>query len=148
MADLRIQAAMSALIDGTFGCLDAAAETINARLGASVSKGTLSKMMAGQLHWPAVYIWALEDAAGRYPVSNIRAHDRTARAPAPAESLQTLTARAAKEAGEAVAVAIPLCETATPAQLAAALQEVREAREAMAALSATLEARLDQRGGA
>ena len=54
---------MSALIDGTFGCLDAAAETINARLGSSVSKGTLSKILSGQHQWPAVYIWALEDAA-------------------------------------------------------------------------------------
>jgi hypothetical protein len=73
MLDARqVNTAMSALIDGTFGCLDAAAETINARLGSSVSKGTLLKILSGQHQWPAIYIWALEDAAGRYSVSRLR----------------------------------------------------------------------------
>jgi hypothetical protein len=68
-----VNAAMQALIDGTFGCLDAAAETINARLGGTVSKGTLSKRLSGQLGWPVEEVMALEDAAGRHPVTRMLA---------------------------------------------------------------------------
>jgi hypothetical protein len=141
MLDARqVNAAMSALIDGTFGCLDAAAETINARLGSSVSKGTLSKILSGQHQWPAVYIWALEDAAGRYPVSRLRgcgAPSEAARA-----GLRVLDAASAASR-EAISSAVNAAQSGDASGQARAQQEAREAAEAMALLVQSLEAQYD-----
>jgi hypothetical protein len=153
MCDLRTRAAMSALIDSpAFGCQDAAAAAIEARTGDPVAKGTLSKIVAGHLRWPHEYICALEDAAGVYPVSDMRARDvaarRAARHVAAPADIVPLAAAASKEAGEAVAAAIPLCARATPDHLVSALQEAREGAEALRRLAEAIEARLRAGGDA
>lgn len=147
-ADRRVTAAMSALIEGTYGCLDAAAETINARLDETVSKGTLSKYCAGHLHWPASYIFALEDAAGRYPVSRLRARDVAGRMISAPADLYASAGVASKEAGEAIAAALSAGQSADAGDLAEALQEAREAEAAMRRLADAIEARLHARGQA
>lgn len=144
MLDARqINAAMSALIDGTFGCLDAAAETINARLGSSVSKGTLSKILSGQHQWPAVYIWALEDAAGRYPVSRLRGSGAPSEATRAGLRVLDAASAASREAGEAISAAVIAAQSGDASGQARALQEAREAAEAMALLVQSLEAQYD-----
>lgn len=144
MSDLRrtVNAAMQALIDGTFGCLDAAAETINARNGASASKGTLSKRLSGQLGWTIEDVWALEDAAGRYPVSNIRTRQMRGGAKSAAASLYAASGVASKEAGEAISAALQAAQSADAGELAVAIQEATEGEEAMRRLRESLEIRL------
>jgi hypothetical protein len=64
MSDRQIiRAFMGNLIDKVGG-VDAASSVIGARLGADVSKGSISKRQAGHLDWPLVEIVALEDAVG------------------------------------------------------------------------------------
>ena len=121
MPDLRklVNAQMAALIDGTFGCLDAAAETINARTHGHVSKGTLSKRLSGQLGWPVEDVAALEDAAGRYPVSRMLARRMNA--------------------GEAISAALTAAQSAD-GDLTQAIREANEAEAAMRRLREALEA--------
>lgn len=113
---------------------------INARLGSSVSKGTLSKILSGQHQWPAVYIWALEDAAGRYPVSRLRGCG------APSEAarggLRVLDAASAASR-EAISAAVNAAQSGDASGQARAPQEAREAAEAMALLVQSLEAQYD-----
>lgn len=141
MADPRrvVNAAMVALIDGSFGCLDAASETVNARLGGSVGKGTLSKRLSGQLGWPVDEVIALEDAVGRHPVTKIMARRLAGRGPGAAASLFQFSGLASKEAGEAIHAALAAAQSADADDVAAALQEVQEAIDALVRLRDALE---------
>ena len=131
-----VNAQMAALIDGTFGCLDAAAETINARTGGAVSKGTLSKRLSGKLGWPVEDVAALEDAAGRYPVSRMLARRMGAKGPTASACLYAASGVASKEAGEAISAALSAAQSADGDRTAA----IREATEAEAALRRLREA--------
>lgn len=138
-----INAAMQALIDGAYGCLDAAAETINARLGTSASKGTLSKRLAGQLGWTVEDVIALEDAAGRYPITRMMARRLDARGNTAAASLYAASGLASKEAGEAVSAALQAAQSADAGDLAAAIQEAAEGERALRRLREALEHRVE-----
>lgn len=142
MTDLRklVNAQMAALIDGTFGCLDAAAETINARTGGSVSKGTLSKRLSGHLGWPVEDVAALEDAAARYPVSRMMARRMNAEGPTASACLYAASGIASKEVGEAVAAALRAATSADDGDRAEAIREAQEAEDAMRRLREALEA--------
>ena len=132
MADrASINAVMAALIEGTFGCLDAAAETIGARWGRGACKGTLSKKLALQLDWTVAEVVALEDAAGRYPVTRMLAR-RLNRSPreVPASMLQQ-AGLISREAGEAVSAILAAEQSAQADSRAEALREVDEAIEAL-----------------
>lgn len=143
MADMRfsVRAVMVALVDG-FGCLDAVAETLAARWGAGVSKGTLSKKMGGQLDWTLADVIAIEDAARNYPVTRLLAR-RLARAEASpvAGNLVSGGAGIAKEAGEAVSAVLTLSALASAGEgaRAEALREVRELIMAARAVERRLE---------
>lgn len=146
MTDPRrlIRSTMSALIDGTYGCLDAAAEAINTRLHLSVSKGTLSKRMSGQHGWPVDEIIALEDAAGSYPVTRLMVRRLQGRKDASEGCLYRQSGLASREAGEAIAAALNAARVAggpavDPDDRAEAIREVTEAERAFAALRAQLE---------
>ncbi|GGF43869.1 hypothetical protein SAMN05216376_105208 [Mameliella alba] len=139
MSDARtINAAMSALIDGTFGCLDAAAETINARLGGQVGKGTLSKYLSGQLQWPLAYVWALEDAAGRYPVTRMMARRLSPDGNRASGHLFEHAGVISKESGEAVAAILAAQQSDTARDTGQAIVEVDEAIEALTAARSKL----------
>ncbi len=137
----RINALMSALIDGTFGCLDGAAETINARWGRGVCKGTLSKKLSLQLDWTLSDIVALEDAAGRYPVTRMlarRMNDASRSAPS---SMLEQAGMISREAGEAVSAILSAEMSAQADSRAEALREVDEAIEALRQAREILESR-------
>ncbi|MBW4986061.1 hypothetical protein KZZ07_26395, partial [Mameliella sp. CS4] len=107
--------------------------------GGQVGKGTLSKYLSGQLQWPLAYVWALEDAAGRYPVSAVRGRAIGARAD-PRGCVYAAVGAASKEFGEAAEAALRVAGSADGAERAVALQEAREALDAMARLVAAIEA--------
>lgn len=142
MVDLKklVNAQMSALIDGTFGCLDAAAETINARTGGSVSKGTLSKRLSGQLGWPIEEIAALEDAAGQYPVTRMMARRLSARPQTAAGCVYAASGVVSKEVGEAVSATLRAAQSADAGDWAEAVREAAEAEAAARHLREALEA--------
>lgn len=141
MTDHRktINAMMSGLITGTFGCLDAAAETINARFGGGASKGTLSKRLNGQLDWSVADVVALEDASGRYPVTKILARRLRNSATIETGCLIENAGRISKESGEAVAAILAAEQSANADECAAAIKEIDEALEALRAARSALE---------
>lgn len=133
MADLRkvVNGQVSAMIDGQFGCLDAAAETINARTNQSVNKGTLSKRLSGQYGWPIDDLVALEDACGHHPITRMLARrlnpdERTARG-----SMIMHAGAISKEAGEAVSAILAAQQSNCDKDDAQALVEIEEAIEAL-----------------
>ncbi|MBY6160015.1 hypothetical protein KUV73_03985 [Mameliella alba] len=143
MADARrmVAAQMSALIDGTFGCLDAAAEALHARLGRPVGKGTLSKRLAGQQGWPVDEVCALEDAAGRYPVTRMMARRLDAKGDTAAAHLVVLAGDISRETGEAVAAILTAQQSDCAGDDASAIAEIDEAIEVLRQARAKLEAR-------
>ncbi|MBM1848735.1 hypothetical protein [Pseudosulfitobacter pseudonitzschiae] len=123
MPDLRkiVNAQMAALIDGTFGCLDAAAETINARTGGSVSKGTLSKRLSGQLGWTIEDVAALQMAAGQYPVTRTMMRlEMDNGGKSAAACLYAASGVVSKEVGEAVSAALRAAQSADGGDIAEA----------------------------
>ncbi|UWQ30226.1 hypothetical protein [Leisingera sp. M523] len=123
---------MAALIDGTFGSLDAAAETIYARTGRPVSKGTLSKRLAGHCGWPADEIWALEDAAGRHPVSRMRTRQLKPNEVTAGGCIMAQAGKIFKETGEAVDAIFAAQQSASAEDWAKASKEIQEAEEVLA----------------
>ena len=130
----QIEAQMRALVAG-HGCLDAAAEAVNARWGLNCSKGTLSRRMSGELPWSVLDVIALEDALGRYPVTRMMVRRRNELLPG---DVISAAQAAAKEAGEAVAAITGAALGATDAQRAHALTEIDEAIEALRGVRAAL----------
>ena len=103
MPDFRkiSRANMRSLVDW-FGCYDAVAETLNARWGGGASKGTVSKKVAGHLDWTVADVVALEDAAGRYPVTRMMTRRLEHRPVIASGSLLQDGSSIAKESGEAI----------------------------------------------
>ncbi|MEP5729590.1 MAG: hypothetical protein ABJL67_09445 [Sulfitobacter sp.] len=142
MVDIRklVNAQMAALIDGTFGCLDAAAETINARSGGSVTKGTLSKRLSGKLGWPVEDVAALEEVSGQHPVTNMLSRRKNGGRSTASSCLYAASGVASKEVGEAVSAALRAAQSADGDDLADAIREASEAEIAMRRLKEALEA--------
>lgn len=140
MTDARrmVAAQMAALIDGTFGCLDAAAEAINARLGRAVCKGTISKRCAGQQGWPVDEVMALEDAAGRWPVTRMMARRLDVRGDSAAAHLVAQAGVISKEAGEAVAAILAAQQSDCAQHASQAVVEIDQAISALRAARAKL----------
>ncbi len=149
MANLRalINAQMAALIDGSFGCLDAAAETIHARTGTPVGKGTLSKRLAGHCGWPADEIAALEDAAGRHPVTRALARRLNPDEDTARGSILAQAGAISKESGEAVSAILAAQQSACGDDWAKAATEIGEAIEVLQRARKSAEIRLQGEGG-
>lgn len=140
MADPRsVNAMMSALIDGTYGCFDAAAETIKARWGSKSCKGTISKKSAGHLDWTVADVIALEDGAGRFPVTRSMARRLNRSNVVGSEHITHHVGSVAKESGEAVAAVLKVQHSADAGDRAKAIQEVDEALTALRHLQDRLE---------
>ena len=123
-----------------YGCLDAAAETINARLASCTSKGTLSKKMGGQLDFTLAEIVALEDALDAYPVTRMLARRLAAGAGSMGPGgLVGQGGLIAREAGEAVAALLSAGQSGRAADRAAAAVELAEVIEAAQAALTDLE---------
>ena len=131
MADLlRVVAChMSSLVTG-LGCLDAAAETINARWGGRASKGTLSKKLNGALDWTLADVIAIEDALGRWPVTRLLAQ-RVGRIETGVVSLTEQAGLIARENGEALQAMLAAVQSCAAADVASAIKETDEAIEAL-----------------
>lgn len=132
-------AMMRALVTGAFGCLDAAVATIDARWGLGCSKGTLSRKMSGSLDWTIADVLALEDAAGRYPVTQHLARRMGAAEPGPV-SLVEAAGLISRECGEAVSAILAAQMSAKASDRAEALREISEAIEVLDAARAALQA--------
>lgn len=136
-----IRAFMARLVDHAGG-VDAAAALIGARIGHSVSKGTISRRMSGELDWPLVEIRALEKVLGDFCVSRWIAGDVPE--VAQAQSVMAAVSVSVREHGEALSAALEVAMGRGNA--AVALREMDEAAHALGCLRATLGAVVE--GGA
>lgn len=142
MADVKVvRAAMRSLV-GWLGCYDAVAETLNARWGGGHSKGTVSRKMNGALDWTVADVIALEDAAGRYPVTRILARRIGGGGPSVPGSLLSDSCSIAKESGEALAAILAAQQSSCADDCAQAIKEVDDAVEALRIARGRLEKRL------
>ncbi len=139
MPDFRkiVRANMKSLVDW-FGCYDAVAETFNARWGGGASKGTVSKKVSGNLDWTVADVIALEDAAGRYPVTRMMARRLEHRTVAPGSLLQDGSS-IARESGEAISAILAAEQSTCADECAQAIKEVDEAMFAMRQARSRLE---------
>lgn len=132
---LILGAHMRSLV-GRMGCLDAVAETINARFGASASKGTISRKMNDSLDWAVIDVEAVQSALGAYPVTRLLDQSRIKAEIAglnrPAHPLEQ-AASISRETGEAVAAILAAEQSNCAGDLA---QAVKETQDAIAALKA------------
>ena len=126
-----INAQMSALIDGTFGCLEAAAEAIQTSTGQPVSKGTLSRRLGGHCGWPVDEIAALESAAGHYPITNTLTRRLKPDEGTAGGCILAQAGAISKEAGEAVNAILAAQQSASAKDWAQAVKEIDEAEEVL-----------------
>lgn len=131
---LMIRAFMAGLVERAGG-VEPAAALIGARLGADVSKGSISKRLAGLLDWPLVEVMALEDAVGDPCVRRWLA--RGLPEVAEGQSLMQAAADAVRENGEAVSAALDFA--AGRGSRARACKEASEAVHASRRLAALME---------
>jgi hypothetical protein len=128
-----IRAFMVRLVDQAGG-VEPAAALISAATGKDVSKGSISKRMAGQLEWPLSEILALERALGNPCVSRWVAGGVPEIAEA--RNIMTVVAEAAREHGEAISAAMAV--GMGTGCIAVAKRELQEAALSMQRLAATL----------
>ena len=120
------------LIDGTYGCLDAAASQVNARLRTDVAKGSLSRWLHGDVGLPVGVVIALEDGARRYPFTDLMVRRRNPdQVTAGPESLMDVVGEMSKEFGEAVQQIIAAERSNKADDRAKAIKEIDEAIEAL-----------------
>ena len=131
---LMIRSFMAGLVERAGG-VDAAAALIGARLGAEVSKGSISKRLAGALDWPLVEVMALEDAVGDPCVRRWLA--RSLPEISEGQCVMAAAGEAVREHGEAVSAAMDFA--AGRGSKAKAAKEAAEAITAAKKLAAALE---------
>lgn len=136
-----IRAFMAGLVDRAGG-VDAAAALIGARLGADVSKGSISKRLSGALDWPLVEIMALEDAVGDRCVRRWLA--RSLPEISEGQSLMQAAAMAVREHGEAISAVMDFASGG--GDRARARKELAESVTALTRLAAAMEEDCDDAG--
>jgi len=146
MADLITCKIFEGLVQ-RFGGVEAVAALLEARTGTG-SKGTISKICAGQLSVPVEMAVALEDALGSYPITKRMAARLEGGAPKmPSRAtLQEMAARASLEHADVMNVILRAFSPAsadptslTEIEKTAALKELYEARGALDAMIVTIE---------
>ncbi|MDG4650088.1 hypothetical protein P6F26_16695 [Roseibacterium sp. SDUM158017] len=139
MADLRqaTHAAMRALVQRV-GSFDAVTETLAARWGHGVSKGTISRKMSADFDWTLADAIALEDCLGEFPVTRMLARRMGAEV-TPATDLSRQGGVIARETGEAVCAILAASASARVEDEAQAIAEIDEAIAALRAARARLE---------
>lgn len=107
------------------GGKEAAAATIEAAVGHSISIGTLSKIKNGDAEVPLLYAWALMDATGNACFDRFRARTKCAE-PSDTDPY-SLIGETAKEHGEAVSWGVKAVQSSDAGDHARAAVEHREA---------------------
>ncbi|OWJ81388.1 hypothetical protein [Haematobacter missouriensis] len=140
MADfgLLITAHMRGLV-GRLGCLDAVAETLNARWGGGHSKGTISRKLHGSLDWTVRDIVGLEDAVGDYPVTRMLERRRADAGIAIPACMIRQSGVISRETGEAVAAILAAEQSECAGDRAEAIKEIGDAIAALTAAQRRLE---------
>lgn len=134
MSDLKlISAAHMRSVVARLGCLDAVAETINARWGGGASKGTVSRKLSGSLDWTLLDVIALEDALGIYPVTRLLSRRRAKAAAEDGRSGIDHAVSIHRETGEAVASILSAEQSDCAGDRARAVKEIDEAIYALTA---------------
>lgn len=126
------------------GCYDAAAETISARFGRGVAKGTISKLMAGVLDWRLADVIAIEDALGRFPVTRALAQRMAAHDAARAVPVVEHAGEISREAGEAVAALLAASQSASGQDYAQAVKEMQDVVLVAQRAIVTLQKRMEE----
>lgn len=140
MTDLRDQVRVQATsLIKAFGKTEAAAEAVNARLDTALCKGTLSKVMSGQLDISLAAVWAMEDALGRYPLTRLGTRRLTEATVIVRGDFISDSSSIAKESGEAVSALLSAQVSAKARDRVEALRELYEARDAIDGAIARLE---------
>lgn len=123
------------------GGYDAAVEIISKDRPERLSKGTLTQRLRYDADWPLVDLWALEDAAGWYPVSR-RAAARLERAvPVYGGDMPALFAQVCSEGGDAMGAFARFIADPGEDNRATLVKELTEATAAMARGLAEVERR-------
>lgn len=113
------------------GCQDAAAEQINTRWDANSSKGLISRKVHGSASWGVLEVIALEDAVGKYPVTQMMIDRLTVDDSAPCACLVKQSGAIAKECGEAISAILAAQQSTKSDDVTKAVIEVDEAIEAL-----------------
>lgn len=132
-----ISTTVAALIQ-RIGCMDAVVEILGTRWGHSVSKGTISKKMSGDLDWTVADVVAIEDAVGDYPVTRLLMR-RTTATEASSVPLVAQAAIISKECGEALSAVLGAVSSCQTQDQARAITEIDEAIAALKQARANLE---------
>ncbi|MFD1913820.1 hypothetical protein [Halodurantibacterium flavum] len=121
------------------GCLDAAAELLNARYGGGHSKGTISRKINGTLDWTLRDVVAFEDALTAYPVTRLLVQRKSQEA---AEGcLIAGAAEISREMGEAMSAILSVEQSASAGEVAQAIKEIEDVKDALARVAAILRGR-------
>ena len=136
---IAINSMMGAIISGTCNGLESACSVIADKWGREPNKGLLSKKLNMNADWTIADLMALEDHAGRYPITRML-HRRIGRKQTNTDNLSLLTGSAAKEAGEALQAALAAIESEEAGNTAEAIREADEAARAFDRLRDRLEA--------
>jgi len=141
MADLLapVSATMRALVS-SYGSFDAVVSLLEARGYRGAHKGTISLKATGQRDWSVADVIALEDALGRYPVTDMLQRRKATRA-LPSGDLISDGSAIARESGEAIAAILAAAQSSRADETADAIREVDDAIAALRNARARLEAR-------
>ena len=135
----QINALMRGLISGHYQCFDAAAEILSLRYGGPPNKGHISKRLSGMYDWTVREIVALEDAAGRYPITEMLGCRNDAGPVVPGSLIQH-AGIISKECGEAVQAILAAEQSSHTDDKAQAVKELCEAIVALEEARQALEA--------
>ena len=115
------------------GCYESVSALVEARFGRRIGKGGISKRMSGELPWTIEEIFALDEASGRWLVTNIMDRSRAEHGAAPGAQIDLIAQAGSisKEHGEAMGAMMRAIGSQDAGDRARAAVEMREAIEAM-----------------
>ncbi|MBN8189262.1 hypothetical protein JF540_21490 [Salipiger thiooxidans] len=143
---IHLKAHMFGELVKAVGGVDAAAAAIEAAVGHTVSRGTVSKVQNGHAEVPYAWVSALENASGRYPFLNMRSREVSGR---PARSELACHLEMLREATEGVtALAAFEANPEDPQAVAKAYAELADVHDMAGGAMAKLKSLMRPEGAA